>query len=203
MTENLNTNANGLDILKSVLNNETGDMTANVSEILQATEIAEVLKNLAENRVPVNSSATAVLIEKMQLTSEEEAESEFHTLQQSEVALAKSLDDEQRIATAVVLRPDTVDLHGDLYAPVDVEKACYNFNINCRKSNLQHMFDCDSQVVESYIAPADFELAEGQMVLKGDWVMSQQHSPEVWAKWKDGTFTGYSVGCTATTEELK
>ena len=65
------------------------------------------------------------------------------------------------------------------------------------------MFDCDSQVVESYIAPADFELAEGQMVLKGDWVMSQQHSPEVWEKWKDGTFTGYSVGCTATTEELK
>ena len=114
MTENLNTSANGLEILKSVLNNETGDMTANVSEILQATEIAEVLKNLAENRVPVNSSATAVLIEKMQLTSEEEAESEFHTLQQSDVALAKSLDDEQRIATAVVLRPDTVDLHGNL-----------------------------------------------------------------------------------------
>ena len=119
--------------------------------------------------------------------------------------LSKGLDDEKRLLTAVVLRPDEPDLHDEVYSAEEVEKACHNFNLNCRNANLQHVKQVDNSVlavVESWVAKADFELGDGQ-VKKGDWVMTMHVPSEaVWKAVKNGTFTGFSIGCVAEVEEL-
>lgn len=116
------------------------------------------------------------------------------------VDVAKSIDEDQRIFTAVVLRPNVVDTHGDVYDEVVVEEACHDYVEFCMNQNLQHSIDVekgDVSVVENYIAPADFTLGTGD-VLKGDWIMSVKvHNDTVWDMCKAGDFTGFSVGCSA------
>jgi|SRR5690606_17656152 len=117
--------------------------------------------------------------------------------------IAKSINEEKRLFTAVVLRPDIPDAHGDIYDSDTVEKACHSFVQYCQKGNMQHLVDTDDIVfVENYIAPHDFQLGEG-MIHKGDWVATAKiNHEEIWKMCKDGTFTGFSVGCLATTESI-
>src|SRR5690606_41603528 len=81
--------------------------------------------------------------------------------------------------------------------------ACHSFVQYCQKGNMQHLVDTDDIVfVENYIAPHDFQLGEG-MIHKGDWVATAKiNHEEIWKMCKDGTFTGFSVGCLATTESI-
>lgn len=117
--------------------------------------------------------------------------------------IAKAVDVEKQHFTAVVLRPDVPDLQGDIYSPEVVEDACHSYNEICRKANLQHLVQTDlATPIESYIAKSDFKLGEGQ-VKEGDWVMTMKiKDPELWQMCKDGKFTGFSVGCMASTEKL-
>ncbi len=119
--------------------------------------------------------------------------------------IAKSVDESRGLVTAIILRPDVVDLHGDIYDAVEVEKACFNFNTRCRQTNVQHEQMADFDMVESYIAKADFVLGEGQ-VLKDDWLGTmhidpQKHQRE-WDMVKSGQFTGFSIGCKASVETI-
>lgn len=117
--------------------------------------------------------------------------------------VAKSVNIEKQLFTAVVLRPDVPDSHGDIYDSETVEKACHSFSQFCRKANIQHLVETDDiTFVENYIAPQDFQLGEGT-VSKGDWVaVAKINNEEIWKMCKDGTFTGFSVGCLATTEKI-
>lgn len=117
--------------------------------------------------------------------------------------VAKSVNVEKQLFTAVVLRPNSVDAHGDVYDEETVEKACHSFSQFCRKANLQHLVEVDDVTfVENYIAPQDFQLGDG-MVYKGDWVATAHiKNEEIWKMCKEGTFTGFSVGCLATTEKI-
>lgn len=120
-----------------------------------------------------------------------------------DVRISKSVNTEKRQFTAVVLRPDVPDLHGDIYDADVVEDACHNYNQFCQKANLQHLVHTDkATVVESGIAHASYELGEGR-VEKGDWVMTMKiHDDDLWEMCKEGKFTGFSVGCLAVTEEI-
>lgn len=119
--------------------------------------------------------------------------------------IAKAVNTEKQLFTAVVLRPNTTDAHGDVYDESTVEDACHSFSQFCRKANLQHSVDVDNDsmvFVENYIAPQDFQLGEG-MVHKGDWVATAKINNEaIWKACKEGKFTGFSVGCLATTEKI-
>jgi uncharacterized protein YdaT len=117
--------------------------------------------------------------------------------------IAKSVDVEKQIFTAVVLRPNATDAHGDIYDEDTVEKACHQYNTICRKANLQHLVQTDlAEPVESYIAPADFKLGDGE-VKKGDWVLAMHiKDKDIWKMCKAGTFTGFSVGCKGKVEML-
>lgn len=121
----------------------------------------------------------------------------------TEEPIAKSVDIEKRHFTAVVLRPNEVDLHGDIYDSECVEKACHQYNEVCRKANLQHLVQTElATPIESYIAKADFTLGEGE-VKAGDWIMTMKiNDDSLWEMCKKGSFTGFSVGCMATTEKL-
>lgn len=128
---------------------------------------------------------------------------QFTSTPSEEVALIKSVDEEQGLVTAIVLRPDVADLHGDIYDAGEVEKACFNFNTRCRQTNVQHVEMADFDMVESYVAKSGFELGGGE-VIAGDWVATMQMDPagEHFAKVKSGDFTGFSIGCKASVEAI-
>ena len=73
----------------------------------------------------------------------------------------------------------------------------------CGKANLQHLIEVeDITFVENWIAKEDQNLGDG-MVYKGDWVATARiNNDEIWKMCKDGVFTGFSVGCLATTEKI-
>lgn len=115
--------------------------------------------------------------------------------------LAKAIEEEKRLFTAVVLRPDQYDDDGtfqDFYTQEVVEKACYDFNEFCGQGNISHYFNTDVVVpVASWISKADHALGSGE-VKTGDWVMTMKIKDDtVWDMCKDGSFTGFSIGCSA------
>ena len=117
--------------------------------------------------------------------------------------VVKSIDNDKRLFTALTLRPNVPDAHGDTYDEETVEKACHNFNEYCRSANLQHLIQTDSIVfVESFIVKADHQIG-GVDVFKGDWIQTARiDDDDVWKGCLDGTFTGFSIGATAIVEDL-
>ena len=124
--------------------------------------------------------------------------------------IRKSLNQERRLATFIVLEPQyednlTTDLHADWYDEDTVLDACIEFNksLNIRKGNLYHMVDTEGYTfVESYIAPSDMIIGE-QVVRKGTWLATIYASADwIWEGIKNGTFNGLSVECTGTVEDI-
>ena len=123
------------------------------------------------------------------------------------IPIIKQANEELKQATFLVLSPDEVDLHGDVYDANEVRKACHNFNTYCRKANLLHLFDTDTfSVVESYIAPVGMQM--GDTIIKaGSWlaviqVSESEDGVALWEGIKSGDFNGLSVQCTANTEDV-
>jgi hypothetical protein len=125
------------------------------------------------------------------------------------VEVTKSLDEEQRMALFVVLAPDTVDLHNDIYSEEEVWKACNNFNQHCMKANLMHRVEIeDMKFAQSFISPVDFTLDTGQTIKKGTW-LAWTYFPEtengevLWKSVKEGKLNGLSIQCRALVEQLE
>ena len=121
------------------------------------------------------------------------------------VPIAKSLNEEKRLATFLVLEPQdddftTTDLHGDWYDADTVEDACHSFNRFCRKASLFHLVDTTSfEFVESYITEAEITVGE-EVIKKGSWlakiyVTKSESGDLVWESIKSGEFNGLSVQC--------
>lgn len=60
----------------------------------------------------------------------------------------------------------------------------------------QDWSDDHGEIVESYIAPCDMQIA-GEAVSKGTWLMGVVWGPDNWAKVEKGEIAGYSWGGTA------
>ncbi|MND43732.1 hypothetical protein D3C80_345300 [compost metagenome] len=126
-----------------------------------------------------------------------------------EVEITKALNDEQRMALFVVLEPDVVDLHGDTYTDVEVEKACHSFNKHCQTANLFHHVETkDADIVQSYITLTDVTLEGNRTVKKGTW-LQWWHFPEdnaqselMWQGIKSGEINGVSIGAMAHVEDI-
>ena len=122
----------------------------------------------------------------------------------SNVPVFKQAQEELKQATFLVLSPDEVDLHGDIYDAVEVRKACHNFNTYCRKANLLHLIDTTTfSIVESYIAPVEMQIGE-KIIKAGNWIsVLQFHNDDIWTDVKEGKFTGVSICGTATVIDLE
>jgi broad specificity phosphatase PhoE/8-oxo-dGTP pyrophosphatase MutT (NUDIX family) len=105
------------------------------------------------------------------------------------------VDDEKRIVYGIVLEPDVEDSQGDVVSKEDVELAAHRFLYQSAPIGIQHgaMAPDSVRPVESYIAPADFELG-GQVVKAGTWVLAT-HVPDeqLWQAVKKDGFGSYSV----------
>lgn len=122
----------------------------------------------------------------------------------SKVPVVKSTDQKLKQATFVVLQPDVVDAHGDIYDQDEIRKAKESFNKACMRANLFHMIQTDTfEFIESYIAPADM-IINGEFVSKGSWLCTiQAHDEDLWEAIESGEINGVSIGCTATVEYLE
>lgn len=111
---------------------------------------------------------------------------------EADVKLLKR-DEAQQIVYGVVYEPDVVDAHGDFMDAGEIEKAAHVFLKEFRNIDKQHDFTSKvGEVIESYIAPADFELG-GQTVTKGTWMMAVKVVDDVWTGIQKGEFTGFSL----------
>lgn len=115
--------------------------------------------------------------------------------------LCKSAD-ELREVTGIVLVPDEVDLHGDIYSEEEVHKAMISFNTLCRNTKLQHSVEADAQVIESWQTKSD-DIIGGKLVKKGTWLMTMKLPEDEWGMVKNGLFTGFSIGCIAKSEPIE
>ncbi|MEG7381838.1 XkdF-like putative serine protease domain-containing protein [Bacillus subtilis] len=112
---------------------------------------------------------------------------------QKEVKVIAKEADEQKLVYGIVYEPDTVDAHGDFMTAAEIEKAAHGFLKDAREIDKQHDFQGGvGAVVESYVAPADFEM-NGETIKKGSWVLVTKASEEIWEEIKKGEITGYSM----------
>jgi uracil-DNA glycosylase family 4 len=111
-------------------------------------------------------------------------------------AVAKAENEELRLVTGVVMEPNEFDTHGDITSIDEVQQAAYGYLYNSQVLGEQHskVAPTNVKIVESYIAPADFEI-EGQNVKKGSWVITAHVlDDEMWEAVKSGKYTGFSIG---------
>ncbi|MFH5779069.1 XkdF-like putative serine protease domain-containing protein [Heyndrickxia oleronia] len=110
-------------------------------------------------------------------------------------------EEEQKLVYGVVYEPNVEDSHDDFMTAPEIEKAAHGFMKDARNIDKQHDFNAGvGEVVESYIAPADFTIGD-ETITKGSWVLVTKASDEVWEEIKKGEITGYSMAGTAETIE--
>lgn len=120
------------------------------------------------------------------------------------IPIIKQANEELKQATFLVLSPDEVDLHGDVYDANEVRKACHNFNAHCRKANLLHLTETDTfSIAESYIAPVDMKMGE-TIIKAGSWVsVLQFNDDDIWEGVKSGDYSGVSISGVANAENIE
>lgn len=103
---------------------------------------------------------------------------------------------EERFVYGEVLIPETVDAHGDTISEALVRKTSHDYMADYQTVGLQHRRNVSNRVsiLESYIAPTDFEIA-GAKIRKGTWLMGVRvHDDGLWDNIKKGDITGFSIG---------
>ena len=109
------------------------------------------------------------------------------------VGITKGAENPERIVMGVVYEPDVEDAQADWANAEDIRKAAFSFMESGQAYKINHADDAKINVLESYLAPVDFEL-EGQVVKAGSWVLgSRIKDDEVWGKIEKGEITGYSM----------
>lgn len=118
---------------------------------------------------------------------------------QKKIKVLTKAEDEQKLVYGIVYEPDKTDAHGDFMTAAEIEKAAHGFLKDARQIDKQHDFQGGvGEVVESYVAPADFEV-NGETIKKGSWVLVTKASDEIWEQIKKGDITGYSMAGIAET----
>lgn len=101
-----------------------------------------------------------------------------------------------------------VDIQGDIIEDHELERAVYDFMVAPKHDEMHERIVPDSQIVESTVITDEklqkmFPEAEALPPGKrGWWLGVKINDPEVLAKHKDGTYTGFSITGTAKREEV-
>lgn len=141
------------------------------------------------------SDAISVAIEKALSTVQQVRAADGDDRKSLMTAICK-IDEAKRVVFGAVLIPDVVDSQGDTIDADTIRNAALGFMEQFRRVGIMHTFDASSlvQIVESWIAPSDFEL-DGHAVTKGTWLMSHRiNDDSIWSLILDGSITGFSIG---------
>lgn len=125
-----------------------------------------------------------------------------HVVGEIRIPLQKQADEEQRLVGGVVLEPGEVDLQNDTVSAVEIRQAAHAFAAGLNLGNgpdLMHEIEFPEgvSVVETYIAPVDFEMGD-QTVKAGSWVVWMHiANDEIWADIISGEIAAFSIVGTA------
>lgn len=117
---------------------------------------------------------------------------------------------EKRVVTGVVLQPEVVDAHGDIYSADVIEDSAYQFMLDYADKQaqlgLQHnsfrSYETRMGLVESYVVQKNTKIG-ARMVKKGSWVMSWKiFDNEIWKQVKGKKLNGFSIGATVRARKL-
>ncbi len=108
--------------------------------------------------------------------------------------------EKKQILYGVIFEPDFVDAHDEFIAEEDIEEAAHGYMIRLQNEKgsmikLSHQVEIDkaADIIESYIAPVDFQMGD-QLVKKGTWVIAMKiWDKDLWEATKD-EISGLSAG---------
>lgn len=119
--------------------------------------------------------------------------------------LLKGDEEEERFVMSLVLEPNDgvdaplkPDTQNDIYSAEEIRNAAHAWMEFHGKSDLGHSWvelgKRDVRILESYLAPCDFELG-GYSVVKGTWMLGLRIvSDDLWEGVKSGEIGAYSIG---------
>ena len=108
--------------------------------------------------------------------------------------------EEEHLVYGPVLKPwPYIDLQDEVVKAEEIRKAAHGFMERFQQIGVMHVYDDPRlRVVESYLAPTDFELegTDGKLhkVVKGTWILGVRvNDPREWERVKKGERTGFSI----------
>jgi len=108
-------------------------------------------------------------------------------------------DKTKQIVYGVVYAPNEDDSEEEWANKKDIEESAHTFLAKYRETKLSHKLQIDADIVESYIAPIDIKMPNGDLIKEGSWVVAMKVQSEVlWKGIEDGEITGFSMGGTKT-----
>jgi len=126
---------------------------------------------------------------------------------------------EERFILGLVLEPNDgedgapmkPDTQGDIYSAADIRKSAHGWMERYGSVDLMHSLQAlgakEVSILESYIAPCDFKIGEGEdayQVTKGSWLLALRvHNEDIWKAIKAGEIGAFSVGGKAVREEIE
>lgn len=113
---------------------------------------------------------------------------------------------ERREIIGIVLEPETVDAHGDIYDADVIADAAHDFlarfNATSTLGLMHKDMKRDFDLLESWTAPLDLTLGD-RSVKSGTWlIMVKVNDDKIWDKVKKGEITGFSIGGKAKVKKL-
>lgn len=109
------------------------------------------------------------------------------------VAVTKAEENPEHFVMSIVYEPDEKDTQEDWATADEIRKAAWSFMESDQIYKINHDEEGEIHVLESYIAPVDFEM-EGQKIKAGTWLLgSRIRNQETWERIEKGELTGYSM----------
>lgn len=103
-------------------------------------------------------------------------------------------NDEKQLVYGIVLEPEKVDGQNDIISAEEIEKTAHSYLKKSRVVGSNHVEKADANVVESYIAPANFTM-KGEPVVEGSWILAVKIEDDtLWQQVKQGGYNAFSVG---------
>ena len=171
----------------------------NANELTQAQlrQVKSAMSRLEQTGSVYDQTSRAMIERRI-----DEAQKRFEVglLKAWEVPIVK-VDEERRVVLGVVLKASTAenirqDSQQDVISLDEVEAAAYGFMLKSRTMDYHHKHAISQNkvaVVESYLAPVDFEL-NGTQVQKGDWVAGVKFFDDaLWGEVKAGEIAAFSI----------
>lgn len=115
--------------------------------------------------------------------------------------LVKGADpDDERFVLGIVLEPEVVDAHNEIYSAEEIRAAAHRFMEEFGgQLGIMHRQAADGRIriLESYIAPADFTVGDVS-IRKGTWLLGVRIiDDDLWEQVKAGDYDGFSIGGSA------
>lgn len=161
---------------------------------------------LAVKEANDESRTEKALSQESLLAGANRANSERKPKGESMLKFAK-VDDEQRIVWgwAFVTKQDgevVVDSQKSMISGDVLEKAATDFMLDVRRAKAMHEGSQVGEFIHSFPLTADLAKAFGIECDREGWIVAAKvHDDDTWAKVKDGSFSGFSIGGRAQAEE--